>query len=58
MDTSKKNIIATKWLRQGLHDLEMAEKNIDIKGYDITAFLCHHTLTYHIKFPLKNILKR
>ncbi|MEN6378620.1 MAG: HEPN domain-containing protein [Methanofastidiosum sp.] len=49
MDTSKKNIIATKWLRQSLHDLEMAEKNIDIKGYDITAFLCHQAVEKLLK---------
>ena len=30
--------IAEKWYKQALHDLEMAEKNISIQGYDISAF--------------------
>jgi hypothetical protein len=28
-----------KWLKQALHDLEMGERNIDIKGYDIFKVL-------------------
>ncbi|MBN1798846.1 MAG: HEPN domain-containing protein [Spirochaetales bacterium] len=36
--------IAIKWYKQARHDLEMAEKNISIKGYDITAFLCHQAV--------------
>lgn len=36
--------IARKWVRQALHDLEMAEKNIDIDGYDIAAFLSHQSV--------------
>jgi len=42
-------IIAKKWYRQSLQDLEMAEKNIDIKGYDITAFLCHQAVEKLLK---------
>lgn len=31
--------IAFKWLKQALHDLEMAERNIGIMGYDIFEVL-------------------
>jgi len=31
--------IAFKWFKQALHDLEMAERNIDIEGYDIFEVL-------------------
>jgi HEPN domain-containing protein len=30
---------ALKWYKQACHDLEMAEKNIEIGGYDVAAFL-------------------
>jgi HEPN domain-containing protein len=33
---------ALKWYKQACHDLEMAEKNIEIEGYDVTAFLLQH----------------
>ncbi len=36
--------IALKWDKQALHDLQMAEKNISIKGYDIAAFLAHQSV--------------
>ena len=36
--------IARKWLKQALHDLEMAEKNIEMEGYDIAAFLAHQAV--------------
>lgn len=36
--------IAKKWLKQAFHDLEMAEKNIQIRGYDIAAFLSHQSV--------------
>jgi HEPN domain-containing protein len=36
--------IALKWYKQALHDLQMAEKNISIKGYDIAAFLAHQSV--------------
>lgn len=49
MDEIKKNIVAAKWLRQSLHDLEMANKNIGIKGYDVTAFLCHQAVEKLLK---------
>lgn len=44
----KKNI-GIKWLKQALHDLEMAEKNIDIGGYDIAAFLSHQSVEKLLK---------
>lgn len=31
--------IAFKWLKQALHDLEMVERNIGIRGYDIFEVL-------------------
>lgn len=36
--------IALKWYKQALHDLQMAEKNISIKGYDVAAFLAHQSV--------------
>jgi HEPN domain-containing protein len=36
--------IAIKWLKQALHDIEMAEKNIAIGGYDVAAFLAHQSV--------------
>ncbi len=40
---------ALKWYQQSLHDLEMAEKNIDIEGYDISAFLCEQAVEKLLK---------
>lgn len=40
---------AKKWLKQAFHDLEMAEKNITIEGYDITAFLSHQAIEKLLK---------
>jgi len=36
--------IGKKWLKQSLHELEMAEKNIEIGGFDIAAFLAHQSV--------------
>ncbi len=41
--------IALKWFKQSLHDLEMAEKNIKIQGYDIAAFLAHQAVEKLLK---------
>lgn len=41
--------IALKWLKQAFHDLEMAEKNITIGGYDIAAFLAHQAIEKLLK---------
>lgn len=41
--------IGRKWLKQALHDLEMAEKNIAIEGYDIAAFLAHQAVEKLLK---------
>ena len=41
--------IAIKWFKQALHDLEMAEKNIGIEGYDIAAFLAHQAVEKLLK---------
>ena len=40
---------ARKWYMQAIHDLEMADKNIDIGGYDISAFLCHQCVEKLLK---------
>ena len=41
--------IALKWLKQAKHDLEIAEKNISIGGYDIAAFLSHQSIEKLLK---------
>lgn len=41
--------IAIKWLKQALHDIEMAEKNITIGGYDVSAFLAHQLVEKLLK---------
>ena len=41
--------IAFKWLKQALHDLEMAERNIGIGSYDIATFLAHQTVEKLLK---------
>lgn len=38
-----------KWLKQALHDLEMAEKNLEFGGYDVCAFLCHQAVEKFMK---------
>jgi HEPN domain-containing protein len=43
---------ARKWYKQALHDLEMAEKNIEIGGYDISAFLSHQCVEKLLKAGL------
>ena len=44
-----KERIAFKWFKQACHDLEMAEKNISIRGYDISAFLAHQAVEKLLK---------
>ncbi|MFH0947652.1 MAG: HEPN domain-containing protein [Elusimicrobiota bacterium] len=44
-----KKKIALKWFKQALHDLDMAEKNIDIGGYDVSAFLAHQSVEKLLK---------
>lgn len=34
---------AAKWLKQALHDLDMAGRNVGIGGYDTAAFLAHQS---------------
>lgn len=41
--------IGKKWLKQALHDLEMAERSIGIEGYDISAFLSHQAVEKLLK---------
>ncbi len=41
--------IALKWYKQALHDLEIAEKNISIEGYDVAAFLAHQSVEKLLK---------
>lgn len=40
---------ARKWYRQAVHDLEMAEKNIAIGGYDVAAFLANQAVEKLLK---------
>jgi HEPN domain-containing protein len=40
---------ARKWFRQARHDLEMAGRNIDIRGYDVAAFLAHQSVEKLLK---------
>lgn len=41
--------IGKKWLKQAQHDLKMAEKNIEIEGYDVAAFLAHQSVEKLLK---------
>lgn len=41
--------IAIKWLKQAKHDLDIAEKNITIEGYDVAAFLAHQSVEKLLK---------
>ncbi len=43
------NITARIWLLQALHDLDMAEKNLTISGYDVAAFLSHQAVEKLLK---------
>jgi len=40
---------AELWIKQALKDLELAEKNFEIEGYYIVAFLCHQSLEKALK---------
>ncbi len=40
---------ARKWFLQALHDIELAEKNLKIKGYDVSAFLSHQAIEKLLK---------
>lgn len=40
---------ALKWLKQARHDLEMAQKNIDIGGFDVASFLSHQAVEKLLK---------
>jgi len=42
-------VAAAKWLKQALHDLDMAGKNIGIGGYDTAAFLAHQSVEKLLK---------
>lgn len=41
--------VAVKWLKQALHDLEIAKKNVAIGGYDTAAFLAHQAVEKLLK---------
>jgi HEPN domain-containing protein len=43
------NKTARIWILQALHDLEMAEKNLTISGFDVAAFLCHQAVENLLK---------
>ncbi|OGW60515.1 MAG: hypothetical protein A2V83_03485 [Nitrospirae bacterium RBG_16_64_22] len=40
---------ALKWFKQARHDLEMAERNVAIGGYDVAAFLSHQAVEKLLK---------
>ena len=40
---------ARKWYKQAVHDLEMAQRNIEIGGYDVAAFLSHQAVEKLLK---------
>ncbi len=44
-----KQEIAVKWYRQARRDLEMAEKNLQIGGYDVAASLCQQSVEKLLK---------
>jgi len=50
--------IARKWFKQAQHDLEMAERNIAIEGYDVTAFLAHQAVEKLLKSVFALLGKR
>jgi HEPN domain-containing protein len=41
---------AKKWYKQAIHELEMAEKNIAIGGYDVASFLSHQVAVRVLAF--------
>lgn len=41
--------IALKWFKQASHDLLMAEKNLEIEGYDVVAFLAQQSVEKLLK---------
>lgn len=41
--------IARKRLKQALHDLEIARRNIEIQGYDVAAFLAPQSIEKLLK---------
>ncbi len=41
--------IAKKWYKQANHDLLMAEKNLEIEGYDVSAFLTQQAIEKFLK---------
>jgi HEPN domain-containing protein len=43
------NKTAQKWFKQGLHDLENAKKNFEIKAYDVTLFLYEQSIEKVLK---------
>lgn len=47
--TDENMVIARKWRKQAIHDLDMAEKNVGIGGYDVAAFLSHQAVEKLLK---------
>lgn len=41
--------IGRKWLKQAQHDLLIAERNIEIEGYDVASFLVHQSVEKLLK---------
>ncbi|MCI4627025.1 MAG: HEPN domain-containing protein, partial [Candidatus Magnetoovum sp. WYHC-5] len=46
---TRNRAIALKWLKQAEHDLLMAERNLAIEGYDVTAFLSQQAIEKILK---------
>jgi len=41
--------IVQLWVKQAEHDLDMATKVMEIKGYSLTAFLCQQAVEKYLK---------
>ena len=41
--------IGERWIRQAVHDLQIAEKNLSIGGYDSAAFYSHQSVEKLLK---------
>ena len=41
--------IGDRWIRQAVHDLQIAEKNLSIEGFDSAAFYSHQSVEKLLK---------
>lgn len=42
-------VIGDRWIKQALHDLQIAEKNLSFGGYDSAAFYSHQSVEKLLK---------